>query len=417
MASANRIIKFIKECFADYGLRLEEHFYYDYDGNGKPEEITWTDETGELLPGLISFASEILGMSEQDIIACDDAAVMKRYRKYPYFGLLGPYAVAYERTFFNGPAYDESRLAEILIGEKLPTPTRFDYEDVKKRLVAQLKEYDKSIPGTYHEGAYFKKLRINTENFCHFDKMEEMVNSYLAMADEAVALFLKAVRQDLAEEEINDYNLLVSVLGLRDRYYTGGFLYYNGLVQAREIYASVTKENLLDSIIFKHFWQFKPWQCADFVENRELVTRFLVVFPDAKSIMRDYAMRVSQFECIFTWSDAKPVQYTPEEEAEFAFIDKMLGEDAVPLEERPKEQGFVYVAKTAAELDGDDAVSQKLTGYCRPARLGGIGVDAPKHSSTEMVAHIQFLLGKVPSNEYADRLIADLNSSGGGDHG
>ena len=416
MADAKKIEEFIKECFADFGLNLAEYFFYDFD-DGEWTEMQWADESGKLHPKIVPFAGEILGISEKDIYNCNEEAILTWLKKYPYFQYLNPFAAAYERTYFNGNAYDKRRLYEVLFDEKIetPCPTRFDYRDIKNRLINQLKDLNESIPGTYHERAQITKLQISTDNFCHFSEITEMVNSFISMIEKAISLFLKAVKEDLNDEEIHEYNFLVSVLGLRDRYFAKGYLYYSGLIKARELYAPLNEDNFRNSIIFKRGMNFKPWRCAEFIDDKELVKRYLTAMPEAKGPMREFAISATQFECLFIRSDAQPIQFSPEEEAEMAYTDEMLGEEPIPLEERAKEPIIMYVPKTDEELAGDDAAAKKLVSYCRPLRLGGLESKMPVVSSTESIAHIQFLLGKIKSNNFIDRNVADLEISGGGE--
>ena len=416
MADAKKIERFIKECFSEFGLDLEEYFFHDFD-DGKWAEMPWADEDGNLRPYLVPFTSEVLGICEKDILECKDNVIMERIRQYPYFAYLQPFTVAYERTYFNGDSYDKRRLYKIIFDRQIdtPCPTRFDYSDITHRLINQLKDLDKSLPGTYHEGAQITGLQISTENFCHFKEIKKMTNSFISMVNRAIYLFLKAVKEDLNDEEIREYNFLVSVLGLRDRHFTRGYLYYSGLIKARELYASLNDYNFRNSIVFRRGMNFKPWRCAEFIDDKDLVKRYLAAMPEAKGTMREFSISVTQFECFFTWSDAQPIQFSPEEEVKMAYIDGWLGEEPLPLEERAKEPTIMYVPKTDEELSGDDATAKMLMSYCRPSRLGGLESKMPVVSSTESIAHIQFLLGKIRSNNFIDRIVTDLEISGGGE--
>lgn len=416
MASASEIEKYVKRCFSVYGLDISEYFFNDF-GDGEWTEMEWVDEDGELHPYMLPFASEILGIDEKDIFGCSEEAMWKWSSNYPYFHYIRPYAIAYDRTFFKSDIYDKNRLLKVIFGEEIdvPSPTRFDYAAIKERLIEQLKDIGKSYPEVYHEGAKITKLEISTENFCHFEGITEMANSFISMVDRAIALFLKAVKQDLNVEEIQEYNFLVSVLGIRDRYFTKGYLYYSDLVKVRELYSSLNESSFRGSIKFKRGMAFKPWRCAEFLADEDLVERYLCAMPEAKGIMREFAINATQFKCVFVWSDAKPIQFSAEQEAEMAYLDKMVGEEPLPLEERAKEPTYIYVAKTAGELSGDDITAKMLLRYCRPVRLGGIESKQPVYTAAESIAHISFLLKKkVRSHNFIDRVIADLGFSEGG---
>ncbi len=417
MADAKKILDFIKECFSEFGIRYEPYFYvYDdeeFDPEGK--EIEWVDKDGNLLPEVIPFASEILGISETDLFNCNEDALYRWMRKYPYFKYISPFEVAYERTYFDGAAYDVRRIYEVLFDKRLDgsCPTRFDYADIKSRLISQLREIDKSLPGTFHEGATINHLQISTNNFCHFAEIKEMTESYLSMVDRAITLFLKAVKKDLVVEEIHEYNLLVSVLGLSDCSLRSHYIYYSVLVKTRDLYASVTRENIRNDIAFTHSMDFMPWRCADFIDNEVLVRRYLEAVPEAKGRMREFGVKASNFECIFEWSDAKPIQYSPEEEAEMAYIDHMLGEKPIPLEKRRKENTTIYVGKTEKELAGDDKTAKALIGYCRPIRLGGL--ESKRPSAADTISRLDYLRTRIKSNNLMEQIESGWKVSGGGD--
>lgn len=416
MANSKDIVKFIKDCFEEYSLNFREIFYYAFNGY-LPEEIEWTDQNGQISPRIVSHASEILGLNPEDITSANKDAMDKWFKKYPYYGLVPPFKFAYERTFY-GDGFDEIRLFETIfeIKSDLKYPPRFDYRDIISRMIAKLKEIDKSIPGTYHNGANITKLQIDTENFCHFDEIKTMTECFITMVQRAMELFIQAVDSSLSQEEKNEYNLLVSTLGIRDRFYTKGYLYYDSLIKVKELYQGITKENFFDEIILRRGREFKPWRCVEFVLDRELVERYLSVMPEAKSKMREFAVAVSQFKCFFTWSDAKPIQFSPDEEEELKEMDEILGEDPIPLEQRAKEATEIYVEKNSAELNGDDATADRLISYCRPAKLGGLKVKTIKQDNSEWLRHVNFLLGNVPSNNFIERVTEEINKKEGGQH-
>ena len=416
MASANEIKDYIKSCFSIYGLNLAEYFYWDFEDTNF-EEIPWINEDGDLLPGLLPFACEILGFSEEEIAGCNEKAMFKWQHKYPYFQHLTPFSVAYKRTYFQGEEFDALRTLGLLFEVNMDKyyPSRFDSKDITKRLIQQLKDLDTSFPGTYHKGAHITDLTISTRNFCQYPDISEMTNSFITMVDNAISLFLKAVKEGLGTEEIKEYNFLVSVLGIRDRFYTRGYLYYDGLIKARELYSSLDEESFRDIIIFKKGLKFKPWQASEFVNDKDLVSRYLIAMPEAKAEMREFAVGVSQFECFFTWSDASPIQFSPEEEEELDAVDELLGEEPIPLEERAKEHTTVYVPKNKEELSGDEITAKTLIDYCRPVKLGGLMCKKPRsYGLFDMTRmdHIQFLLGKIKSNSFMDRIIGDYEFGG-----
>lgn len=124
---------------------------------------------------------------------------------------------AYRRSFHDD-SYETLRLLEVLF-EKSCTPkepTRYDYADVLKRLVSLLKEMDKFIPGTYHKDAEIARIGVYTENFCHYEKIAELVESYLAMVKRVEELdFLLSILEqikDRCEPGSRPYDIICSLL-------------------------------------------------------------------------------------------------------------------------------------------------------------------------------------------------------------
>lgn len=404
MTKAQRIEAYIKECFETNCINIKEFFSNICEG--KAYDICWTDKNGKIDMEIVSYASELLGISIDDILTRNDEAQAKWWRRYPYVWHKKAFDEAYKRTFF-GDGYDIMRLYEVIFDTKTdaPYPTRYDYQDVKKRLFNELKEIDKSLPGTYHEGAHLTNLMIDTDNFCEFEEIEEMTLSFIEMMKNAKALLLKAVHQDLTPEEAMEFNFLSTSLGVRDRYYVRGYLRYNDLVAIRDLYSEINEDNFDDYVIFRKADNFKPWCCVGFVKNRELVEKYLEVVPQAKGLMRQFADDVSQFYCTFVWSDAKPIE--PDEiELEYGIT--------YDEEEAPKERTSLYVQKTKEELNGADSISDSLRAYCRPAKLGGIPVKIAKNSAERSLKHITHLMKLIHHNNLVEWRISRQSLSGGG---
>lgn len=403
MTTAQRIEEYIKECFDTNSLNIHEFFSCIIDG--ETNDICWTDDKGKIDMDIVNYASELLGISVEDILTRSDDARARWGRKYPYVWKKRAFDHAYKRTFY-GNAYDTMRLYEAIFDTKfdVPYPTRYNYPDVINRLVEQLKDIDKSLPGTFHPNADLTDMVINTENFCEFDEIEEMTLSFIDMLTNAKSLFLKAVHQGLTEDEISEYNFLTTVLGIRDRYYVRGYLRYNELITVRDLYSEINADNFNEYVVFRKAELFRPWCCTGFIKNRELVEKYLEVFPAAKGLMRQFADSVSQFYCSFVWSDAQP--------EELDEIDLMYGITEVD-ENAPKQRTYLYVPKTKEELNGADEISDTLRAYCRPAKLGGIAIKSVVESTAQSVKHITYLMNKVHHNNFVDWRLSEL--SGGGD--
>lgn len=390
MTKVEKIEEFIRECFEMYGLDYEEFADSSVDTGDVPEELLKIKD-GFNMYGVLE-AAKVLGVSPEAILNMDEDAAAKWYKKYPYFSHITGFDQAYRRSFHDD-SYDTLRLLEVLFNKKSCAPTRYDYDDVLKRLNSLLKEIDKSIPGTYHEDAEMAKIGIYTENFCHYEKIAELVESYMAMVKRVEELFLKAMTMELSDEEIHEYNFLVSTIGIEDQVGHGyGFLYYDLLRKFIPVYQEEGYADFFSYIRISPLRAPMLWHCAEFASNKDLVQRFVEVYPRAKMLMRDFAMQVSKFSCQFIWSDAESVRFSPEEEAELDDFDRMLGKEPLSEENRGKVQTLVYVPKTVAELNGDDRFADMLRVLSGPVKLGGVALPdraSDKLSDIEQIRRIQ----------------------------
>ena len=421
MTKAKKIEKFIRDCFEEFSINYREFFsYYELDNEDEPGywiETSWENDDGSVNMDAVSHASIILGISEEDILTTKEEAIMGWLKKFPYYRFVKPFRFAYEKSFY-GKGYDEIHLIEAIFDVKSnqPYPTRYDYTSVKNRLIEQLKEIGSSFPGAYHEGSSISNLKILTKNFCSFEEIENMTNSYISMIVRAKELFIAAVSHQLKDEDVYEYNLLVSTLGIRDRYYTKGYLYYDELKKARGYFVNVTDDNFYDSIVLTHGLDFEPWKCSGFINNDELVRRYIITLPESKAVMGRYSMEVSQFLCLYRWDDSIAQDISAEDAI---YLHSLCDDFDVPEDERQALPERFYIAKTDDELGEDKDTSKRLSVIVRPKTLGGVDVKAPKVSTEISVQHIQGLLGKVLSSNFIERSFDNFgnNSSFAGGSG
>jgi len=392
MTKAQRIEEYIKECFKTYCIDITEFFSVVIDD--EVQDICWTESNGKINMKAVQYASELLGISVDDILARNNDAMAKWWQKYPYLWHLHAYNHAYESTFY-GKGYESIKLVEAIFDTKLdqPYPSRYDIKDIARRLDNELKEIDKSLPGTYHKGAHITNLSVTTDNFFEFDEIEEMTESFINIINAFKSLTLKALNDELAQDEIYEFNFLSTVLGFRDRFYVKGFLRYNDLVFAKAIYADVTEQNFDDYFVFRKEFAFRPWCCTGFINNRALVEKYLSVIPTAKAEMRQFSELVSQFYCSFIWSDAELIEPDPETEAFF-------GKDE--FDEPIKQRTTLYIPKNTEEYGNGAEYANVLIEYCRPAKLGGIPVKTPTNSRVQLFEHFPFMMQHTFANTFQD---------------
>ena len=174
------------------------------------------------------------------------------------------------------------------------------------------------------------------------------------MIERTRGLFVKALGQNLDAGEIKEYNILVSVLGIRDRYISKkGSLHYSMLRKLAPIYKAEKRTDFFDYVMLDPAKDIAPWRCSEFVLNRDMVQDYVNVFPGAKKAMREYALLVTQFHCSFAWSDAAPLSYTSADDNPIYEIGKMMQHMRLCEDYGGLEPTSIYVPKTVEEIGTD----------------------------------------------------------------
>ncbi len=373
MKNAEKIENFIRSVFEVYGLDYGEYFSTYTSDEEKVALPMVTD--GKLDMTMVHQAAEILGEDVEDLLSMNSKKAAKWQIRFPYIGHKHSFEYTCNRNYY-GKGYDALRLMEVLRDVEYPNkPTKYDYKDVTKRMQELLKEYDKVAPGTYHTGANIKHLCINTATFCHYAELEQMMASFFEMVDRAKVLFFKALEQSLSAEEVKEYNIIASVLGIQDRCIPQkGDLHYNMLRKLSPIYKAEQQADFFDYVMLDPAKDFAPWRCVEFIQNRAMVQAYAIIIPSAKKAMREYALLSSHFHCSFAWSDAAPLTYSAASENEIYEIGRMLHFIRLRNTYGGLEPTSVYVPKTAEELGEDGSYADILKELTRPAAKGGIAV-------------------------------------------
>lgn len=394
MKNAQTIAQFVMHCFNEFCLDYSE--YFSYIGKDGKQHIIPLCVGNKLDKEAIKLSSRILGISVNDLMSCNLDACVKWLEKYEYFSYCRQFNHAYDRTIYSR-RYDEIKLKEAIFGVKLPKPVRYDLQQVRKRLVEKLKELDMSLPGTYHEDAEIQDLKVGICNFCHYPAITELIESYLQMFDRAGELFFKALEEDLFEEEINEYNIIVSALGIKDFVFSiKGNLYYDNIINCREIYKRENLPNFYDYITFSPTRSIAPWRCAEFVENKALVQRYINYHPNDKRCMRDFAMQTLQFKCDFVWSDSKPAQLDDGYD--------LLGDAFDYILEKPTESALertvVFVPRIPEELGDNEKYSKILLQLSGSEKLGGIALPPYRNTVENEVQRIMSRMPLIVGTQY-----------------
>ena len=367
MNQAKDIAAFVKKALTTFSISGNGYFYTIDSATGKriPQELFFCDVVTD---SVLDRLSVDLGISKPDILEMNEEPLKAYYAKYPFFRLYRNYISEWERQReFSDDLSAEEHLVAAIFGEKsqLKIEKRYDFDSVKKRLVKLLKEMDKLMPGTYHEGATINDLTIETECIISFPQITELMRSFLQMIEDVQTLFFKGIHEDLSEEEVHQFNFLCSVLIINDISAPSVYLNYENLKKYRAVYA---KEGLSDFFSYVRVCKFvdtEPWRCKEFLDDEALVQQLVNCFPYVKNKLRDFYMEASKFSCRFRWSDAKQIEIEPWE------MDNWSDEE---YENRPLEWTRVYVQKTDAEMFDWEFYIRRLKKAASPEKKGGLAI-------------------------------------------
>jgi len=373
MSKKTDVTKYVKSVFDLYDAN-GYGFFFEYDNKGEVEiplfplsEID--DETLERI-------SVQLGLGKDEILNMDKNAARRYWEKFEFFRLYARYkeSCKWFSEFKSEKPTQEELLLNAIFGAKagIEVERRYNYQAIKKRMIAQLKEIDKIMPGTYHENAQITNLEISTEFFMSFPECSDMIRSFVEMVDRLKELFFKALKEELTTDEEKEMNFLASWLIAKDVVTPRDLITYKTVRIYREVYL---KENLSDFYSYAKIERFvgsAPWRCMEFFNDPDLVQKFVEIFPQAKREMIQFTMDVTKFSCTFVWSDAGPVVFSPEEEEELHEFNMAIGEEDTPLEERAREKTHIYVDKTRSEIYGWEQAIKRLKKAASPESKGGV---------------------------------------------
>jgi len=367
MNQAKDIAAFVKKALTTFSISGNGYFYTIDSRTGRkiPQELFFCDVVTD---SVLDRLSVDLGISKQDILEMNEEPLKAYYAKYPFFRLYRNYISEWERQReFSDDLSAEEHLVAAIFGEKsqLKIEKRYDFDSVKKRLVKLLKEMDKLMPGTYHEGATINDLTIETECMISYPQITELMRSFLQMLEDVKNLFFKGIREDLSEDEINLFNFLCSVLVIKDIVVPSVNMNYSNLKKYSSVYADEGFSDFFSYVRVRMFVDTEPWRCKEFFDDENLVQQFVTCFPYVKHKLREFGMEVSKFACRFHWSDAKQIELDEEDEECYEALD-------MDINDRPLEWSRVYIPKTEAELFDWASYIRRLSKAASPEKKGGL---------------------------------------------
>ncbi len=378
MKKIERVSKYVSDLFERYGMNTYG-FFRDFDEETEETVDVPLFRYGKIDDETLEKISIYFGISKNEILSTDSDAALRYWNKYSFFSLYKQYRETWNwnHQYKDPKPTAEELLLNAIFSDKRGITVRYKYDvkSIKERLVELLKEYDKVIPGTYHKGAEITDLRISTQDVFSFPQCAEMISSFFDMVDRIKELFFKTIHADLIDDEINELNFLASFLDAYDNVDVKTCITYDNVACYKKIYQAENLSDFYDYVTIKStFVKTCPWRCKEFFDDIATVQKFVDVFPETKGAMREFGINLTKFSCDFVWSDAKPITYSDEEEAELYDFEEVCGLEHTPIEDRAKEHTHIYVDKNRSEKYGLGEYIKALKKAYGPVAKGGIVV-------------------------------------------
>lgn len=376
MKKIDKITDYVSDLFDRYCMN-SFGFFSDYDEESDSMVEVPLFRTGKVDDETLTKICVYFGLTKEEIKNTDEVASTKYWDKYPFFSLYHQYIYLWKwNQQYKDPAPSAAEyLLHVIFDDtkSIPVRIRYNFDSVKERLIEQLKEYDKLVPGTYHKDAEITDLKISTQTIFSFPQCPEMVRSFIEMVNRLKELFFKTIKQDLCEVEVNELNFLATWLIAEDRLDIGTVITYDNILRFREIYRKENMESFYDYVVIKApFFECCPWRCREFFDDISLVQEYVDVYPQAKSKMRQFGMELTKFSCDFQWSDAKPITFSDEDELELADFEDICGLEHTPIEKRAKERTHIFVEKNRSEIYGWGSYIKIIKKVYGPVSKGGV---------------------------------------------
>lgn len=352
---------------------IHDGCFYQEDNNMELHPIPWVID-GRINMELVEYAADILGVTTNDLLEMRGDRIDRWRKKYALVKYWGEMRKSVNKSYLRKPTSEERLYAAVYgLGKGHKYVTRYNLMELEDRVMAILMEQEAESPGMIHPGERIECFVADTVYICHYRHITEMLDSFFAMVRRGKDLFFKALKHDLTEEEICEYNLIVSYTGIRDKHYISQGLYYRYLVMFRPLYLAEKGKDFFDYIVLNKNIPFQPWRFAEIIVDQARMERYLSYVPRAKMLMRIFAIEGTRFECSFTWSDAEPF----DEEERWRFgrtytsVWARLGEDY-----DGKKPTVVYVPKNDGDFGGDGPYFEMLRNFVESKQESGISVQA-----------------------------------------
>lgn len=361
----NEITRYVKTFCKKYSLSYSD-FFYEYDELDMPQAAPVFGK--ESIESKLPVISEYFGLTDEEILTTSEEGLNKWYKKYSFFYHLPRFIAAYQMSYLgDDEEVAKARLINAIFGENsCKYPARYHTEDIQKRLIEKLKELDTVLPGTYHENAEMREFDVDTEQFCSYPQIGEMIYSLLQMIYRAKELFFKAKDRDLAENEVLEYNFLVSVLGIKDAV-SNKYLYYKNVVALRTVYKEEGYKDFYSYVRLMNYKDLYPWRAKEFLDDKALMQAYLNEYAEEYWKWKEESKKIAKIVCSFVWSDETSVVKELDFGIKIPELDNYPDEDVL-------ERTTVYLDKTTEEIRSDKEAQEKLLACFGCKGIGGLSI-------------------------------------------
>ncbi len=343
MSKKSDVTFFIENVFETYGINMRS-FFFTYGNNEKIELFEKRTIDKETLSDL----SEFLGLTEQEILNTDLSAALKYLNKFKFLSCYNKYKTALLlKSRYKEDVSDAELFIRRIFGTEDRLEKKIDFDDMKRRIKTHLKEVDKKIPGTYHKNAVIENLKIRNNVSFSFPECPQMIQGLFDIIDHFEKLFFAALNENLTEEEINEYNFLVTALKVTDCFFSDNIPYYRNVCKLREYFLAKNYPSIFSYVKFDIIRNFTPWMCYEFFDDMELVKKYVYCFSDSKKSIRNFYLGSSKFCCMFHWSDDEPILVSYDDELPVGSIEPYTIEKTttvyIPKNKDEAEQNTEYL--------------------------------------------------------------------------
>ncbi len=338
MSKVEEVSKFIKNIF--YLYDMNDYGFFVDTRNKEPYDIVSVDlfKNGKIEGSILSRVSLHTGFTKEELMSLDRNVARKYLRKFPFFKHLIDYKIALEGDQKHAASPDEQLLQKNIsqsTEEVYVSCPRYNEEDIRERLITQLKEIDQYVPGTWHASAELLDIHWYTDTLIGYSDCPKLLKTYLETVDYYKYLFFKSLKTDLKGTEASDFNFLTSALRVMDIISPLVDINTDTMRNLRRIYNEEGYKDLMSYVRFNVFNEIEPWRCMSFLDDWKLAQGYINTHRDGKKSFVEFARNVGKILCYYSWSDdleKADVDYDIFDEGRKNYIQEELYLDKTPEE-------------------------------------------------------------------------------------